>query len=80
MATPVVAATRGCWFQPASVTFLALSHYHWDHTANANAFAAATWLVRPNEHDAMFAAAPPPLTQPATYRRCAWPHGQDHDR
>lgn len=54
-------------FRPESITHLALSHYHWDHTANANAFAAATWLVRPVERDAMFAATPPPLTQPATY-------------
>ncbi len=54
-------------FQPASVTHLALSHYHWDHTANANAFARATWLARPVERDAMFAAAPPALTQPSTY-------------
>jgi glyoxylase-like metal-dependent hydrolase (beta-lactamase superfamily II) len=54
-------------FMPASVTHLALSHYHWDHTANANAFAGATWLVRPIERDAMLAAKPPALTQPATY-------------
>jgi N-acyl homoserine lactone hydrolase len=54
-------------FMPASVTHLALSHYHWDHTANANAFAGATWLVRPIERDAMLAAMPPALTQPATY-------------
>jgi glyoxylase-like metal-dependent hydrolase (beta-lactamase superfamily II) len=54
-------------FTPASVTHLALSHYHWDHTANANAFATAMWAVRPVERDAMFAAMPPPLTQPATY-------------
>lgn len=52
---------------PAAVTHLALSHYHWDHTANANAFAAATWLVRPVERDAMLAATPPALTQPSTY-------------
>jgi len=52
---------------PAAVTHLALSHYHWDHTANANAFAAATWLVRPVERDAMFAPRPPELTQPSTY-------------
>jgi N-acyl homoserine lactone hydrolase len=54
-------------FAPASVTHLALSHYHWDHTANANAFAGAMWLVRPVERDAMLAAATPALTQPATY-------------
>ena len=41
-------------YAPREVTHLALSHYHWDHTANANAFAGATWLVRPIERDAMF--------------------------
>jgi glyoxylase-like metal-dependent hydrolase (beta-lactamase superfamily II) len=51
----------------SSVTFLALSHFHYDHTANANAFAHATWLVRRSERDAMFAVPPPPLTQPAWY-------------
>jgi N-acyl homoserine lactone hydrolase len=51
----------------SSVTYLALSHYHYDHTANANAFARATWLVRPVERDAMFAHPPPPLTNPPTY-------------
>ena len=54
-------------FQPDAITHLALSHYHWDHTANANAFARATWVVRPVERDAMFAATPPALTQPSTY-------------
>jgi N-acyl homoserine lactone hydrolase len=57
----------GAGFQPDAVTHLALSHYHWDHTANANAFASATWVVRPVERDAMFAATPPALTQPSTY-------------
>jgi N-acyl homoserine lactone hydrolase len=41
-------------YKPADVTHLALSHYHWDHTANANLFAGATWLVRQVERDAMF--------------------------
>ena len=52
---------------PADVTYLAFSHYHYDHTANANDFAAATWLVRQAEHDTMFAARPPGVTQPSTY-------------
>ena len=34
-----------------------------DHTANANDFAGATWLARPAERDAMF-------TQPTAYARC----------
>ena len=33
-------------YAPADITYLALSHYHYDHTANANLFAASTWLVR----------------------------------
>jgi glyoxylase-like metal-dependent hydrolase (beta-lactamase superfamily II) len=52
---------------PSNVTYLALSHYHYDHTANANAFAGATWLVRKSERDAMFAGKPPGTTQPSTY-------------
>jgi N-acyl homoserine lactone hydrolase len=54
-------------FAPADITYLALSHYHYDHTANANLFAASTWLVRPLERDAMFAGKPPDLLQPSTY-------------
>lgn len=41
-------------YSPADINYLALSHYHYDHTANANEFASATWLVRQNERDAMF--------------------------
>ena len=32
-------------YKPSDVTHLALSHYHWDHTADANLFAGAQWLV-----------------------------------
>jgi glyoxylase-like metal-dependent hydrolase (beta-lactamase superfamily II) len=46
-------------YAPEDITYLALSHYHWDHVANANAFASATWLVREEERDTMFADVPP---------------------
>ena len=49
--TPKALAASG---YHATITYLALSHYHWDHTANANAFANATWLVRKVERDACF--------------------------
>jgi glyoxylase-like metal-dependent hydrolase (beta-lactamase superfamily II) len=52
------AQLKAAGFAPRDVTHLALSHYHWDHTANSNAFAAAQWLVRPAERDAMFAERP----------------------
>ena len=54
-------------YAPGEINFLALSHYHYDHTANANLFAGATWLVRQVERDVMFPEKPNELTQPATY-------------
>jgi glyoxylase-like metal-dependent hydrolase (beta-lactamase superfamily II) len=54
-------------YKPSDVTHLALSHYHWDHTADANLFASTRWLVTKLEHDKMFAADPPGGTRPATY-------------
>jgi N-acyl homoserine lactone hydrolase len=60
---PLKAQLAETGYSPADITFLALSHCHWDHTANANDFARATWLVRQEERDAMF-------VQPPTFARC----------
>ena len=54
-------------YVPAEINYLALSHYHYDHTANASQFKGATWLVQQAERDAMFADPPPRVTQPSTY-------------
>jgi N-acyl homoserine lactone hydrolase len=54
-------------YLPSKIRYIALSHYHYDHTANANAFAHSTWLVRRVERDAMFAATSPATTRPDTY-------------
>ena len=55
-------------YSPADINFLALSHYHWDHTANANDFASATWIVEKKDHDAMFTDPPPTrATKPEYY-------------
>lgn len=43
-------------YSPADITFLAMSHYHNDHVANANLFAGSHWLVQRAEWEAMFAA------------------------
>ena len=56
-------------YPPSKIRYLALSHYHYDHTANANVFARSTWLVRRVERDAMFAARAPDTTRPSTYAR-----------
>jgi len=67
MVKPLKAQLAEAGYSPSDITYLALSHYHYDHTANANAFPAATWLVRQEERDAMFAEKPPGVTQPSTY-------------
>jgi N-acyl homoserine lactone hydrolase len=54
-------------YSPEDITYLAHSHYHSDHIANSNEFAGSTWLVRPIERDAMFAAKPPALVDPKDY-------------
>mgnify|MGYP001501799443 CR=1 FL=1 len=36
-------------YNPADITYFAISHAHIDHTANMNQFAASTWLARPAE-------------------------------
>lgn len=54
-------------YAPKDITYFALSHYHGDHTANANDFAGATWLVQQPERDAMFGDKAPPIAQRARY-------------
>jgi len=54
-------------FKAGDITYLGLSHYHGDHTANANDFAGSTWLVQQPERDAMFAEKPPNITQITQY-------------
>jgi N-acyl homoserine lactone hydrolase len=54
-------------YSAGDITYLSFSHYHYDHTANANSFAGATWLVRAIERDAMFAEKPPGVARPSSY-------------
>jgi N-acyl homoserine lactone hydrolase len=46
-------------YKPSDITYLALSHNHYDHSANANGFAGSTWLVQKAERTAMFPDTPP---------------------
>src|SRR5262249_15889593 len=39
---------------PADVTYLAISHSHWDHVGNANDYAGSIWLTQKAELDFMF--------------------------
>jgi glyoxylase-like metal-dependent hydrolase (beta-lactamase superfamily II) len=54
-------------YRPRDITYLSLSHFHWDHVGNANMFAEATWLVRKGERDVMFSDPPSTRTEPQNF-------------
>jgi glyoxylase-like metal-dependent hydrolase (beta-lactamase superfamily II) len=54
-------------YKPADITYLTISHFHWDHVGNGNLFAGSTWLVRQKERDIMFSDPPSPRTEPANF-------------
>jgi glyoxylase-like metal-dependent hydrolase (beta-lactamase superfamily II) len=64
---PLLPQLAALGYTPADITYLGLSHYHSDHTANANAFAGSTWLVHPAERDFMFTDKPTGVIQPTHY-------------
>ena len=64
---PLLPQLAAAGYQPSDVTYFAMSHYHSDHTANANAFAGSTWIVQKTERDAMFAATPAAIMAPASF-------------
>jgi N-acyl homoserine lactone hydrolase len=45
-------------YRPSDITYLALSHSHWDHTGNVADFLGATWLAQKAERDLMFGERP----------------------
>ena len=66
-AAPLLPQLAAVGYAPADITYLAMSHYHGDHVANANAFAGSIWLVRKVERDRMFSDVPIPRSDPANY-------------
>jgi glyoxylase-like metal-dependent hydrolase (beta-lactamase superfamily II) len=87
---PLLPQLAALGYTPGNITYLALSHYHVDHVANANAFAGSTWIVQKRERDAMFAvnadgsAKGPGDPNPVFYAaleksKTILLEGQDHD-
>ena len=64
---PLLPQLAAAGYKPGDITYFALSHYHSDHTGNANAFAASTWITQKAERDFMFGDKPEGIIQPATY-------------
>ena len=67
VAKPLLPQLAALGYTPADITYLSMSHYHSDHTANANAFAGSTWLVRLAERDMMFNPPQGAIVQTASF-------------
>jgi len=81
---PVTAQIAAAGYAAGDITHFALSHYHYDHTGNANLFANAAWLVQKIERDAMFGTPTPGVTRISTYEslrnsRVISVEGDEHD-
>jgi len=63
---PLLPQLAAIGYTPADITYMALSHYHGDHVANASLFAGSTWIVQKADRDPILAPRPDP--QPATGR------------
>src|SRR5262249_2401167 len=87
VAKPLLPQLAQIGYTPRDITYLALSHYHGDHVANANLVAGSTWIVQKVERDAMFAKAEPGARgapNPDQYRdlekaRTLLLNSEDHD-
>ena len=55
--------------EASNITYIAMSHYHLDHTANANLFAGSTWIVQQAEYDAMFGEKELAIRDTSSYDR-----------
>ena len=64
---PLLPQLASAGYTPKDITYFALSHYHSDHTGNANAFAGSIWITQKAERDFMFSDKPQGIIQPATY-------------
>ena len=64
---PIKPQLAAAGYKPEDIDYFALSHFHSDHTGNANDFAGATWIVQKAERDYMFADSPQGIIQPGTY-------------
>jgi N-acyl homoserine lactone hydrolase len=60
---PLLPQLAAIGYTPADISYLALSHFHRDHVANASAFAKSTWIVQKGDRDAIL--APRPAGQPS---------------
>src|SRR5256885_11634925 len=55
---PLLPQLAALGYTPANITYLALSHYHGDHVANASLFAGSSWIVQKGDREPILAPRP----------------------
>jgi N-acyl homoserine lactone hydrolase len=83
---PLLPQLAAIGYTPADITYLALSHYHGDHVANASQFAKSTWIVQKGDRDAILAPRPegsrvpdPKFFEGLANAKTIVLNGEDHD-
>jgi glyoxylase-like metal-dependent hydrolase (beta-lactamase superfamily II) len=82
---PLAAQLAQIGFAPKDITYVAVSHAHWDHLANLYAFSASKWLAAPYTRDLLLSPTPPRQTDPSMFaplkatRTIALPDNKDFD-
>jgi glyoxylase-like metal-dependent hydrolase (beta-lactamase superfamily II) len=83
---PLLPQLAAIGYTPADITYLALSHYHGDHVANASQFAKSTWIVQKGDRDPILAprtadsrAPDPKFFEGLADAKAIVLNGEDHD-
>jgi glyoxylase-like metal-dependent hydrolase (beta-lactamase superfamily II) len=83
---PLLPQLAAIGYTPADITYLALSHFHGDHVANARLFARSTWIVQKGDRDPILAPRPegsrvpdPKYFEGLANSKTVLLNGEDHD-
>jgi N-acyl homoserine lactone hydrolase len=83
---PLLPQLAAIGYTTADITYLALSHYHGDHVANASLFAKSTWIVQKGDRDPILAPRPagsrvpdPKFFEGLADSKTVLLNGEDHD-
>src|SRR4249919_3132814 len=83
---PLLPQLAAIGYTPADITYLALSHFHGDHVANASLFPRSTWIVQKGDRDPILAPRPegsrvpdPKYFEGLANSKTILLNGEDHD-
>ncbi len=83
---PLLPQLAAIGYTPANITYMALSHYHGDHVANASQFARSTWIVQKGDRDPILGPRPegtrvpdPKYFEGLANSKTILLNGEDHD-